>query len=472
MTNPQLPFKIEIIPENDSVTGRAGLPLVIDTMRAFGMPEIIKKYLNIRQRSGKYTENEMVEDFIMLLCAGGDCVADINILQADLGLCRLLGRGIASADTHFDFLYKFHEEKLIQEAKDARKPGEVAYIPKENEALTSLGKICEEFVREVVKSLKPKVATLDHDATIQEAHKQDALFHYKGGQGYQPSAILWAELNLALADEYRDGNVPAGMSNLQLIKRGFNALPPSVEYLFFRADSACYDESVLKWLANENRTNGPQGYIGFAISADMTVELKRICQKVQENSWQLFEDRGDEKVYWAEVEFTPGDWPKNAEPLRYIVMRIQKKQQTLFADGSDTKYLAIVSNREEEMDGAAIIKWHRQKAGTIELLHDVTKNELGASVPPSGKFGANAAWYRFCLLSFNVLTAMKLHALPEKMRKARPKRLRYLVLNLAGRIIYHAGQLILRMGQQAAEIADYVNARARLAALSCQTNSA
>jgi hypothetical protein len=105
-------------------------------------------------------------------------------------------------------------------------------------------------------------------------------------------------------------------------------------------------------------------------------------------------------------------------------------------------------------------------------MHDVTKNELGAGVPPSSKFGANAAWYRLSLLTLNVLVAMKLHALPEEMRTARPKRLRYTVLNIAGRISSHAGQLVLRIGEKAEKLAGYVEARARLAALHLQTSTA
>ena len=61
------------------------------------------------------------------------------------------------------------------------------------------------------------------------------------------------------------------------------------------------------------------------------------------------------------------------------------------------KYLAIVTNREGP--GAALVRWHWQKAGTIELVHDVTKNELKAAVPPCGRFGANAAWDRLSRLS-------------------------------------------------------------------------
>lgn len=459
--SPLLPFKLETIRSNDKLTGRAGLPLVLETLRAFGIDDALKRDLKVRKRASGYSELAMVENIALLLASGGDCVSDIKILKADDGLCRLLDRKLPSEDALFDFLYAFHSDDLIQKAKDARTPDQKAYIPAENEALQALGRINAEFARRIAKPLDCKQATLDHDATIQECHKREALPHYKGGRGYQPSAMVWAELGLALVDEYRDGNVPAGMSNLPLIQRGFAEIPQDLE-LFFRADSACYEEPVLKWLADPERDNGPQGTIGFAISADMTCDLKKVCKAVPDTEWKLFDDRVDETLDWAEVEFTPGDWPKNAWPLRYIAIRIRKKQGLLFASGFDSKCLAVVSNRDRTMDGEAIIRWHRKKAGTIELLHDVSKNELGAGVPPSGKFGADAAWYRMSLFTLNILTAMKLHALPEELKNARPKRLRNTVFTLAAKISTHADQLIVRIGEQAEKLAGLVAARAKL----------
>ena len=70
-----------------------------------------------------------------------------------------------------------------------------------------------------------------------------------------------------------------------------------------------------------------------------------------------------------------------------------------------------MSNRWD-VPAPALLRWHWQKAGTIELVHDITKNELGAAVPPCGRFGANAAWYRLSLLTYNVLSALKSLALP------------------------------------------------------------
>jgi hypothetical protein len=112
-----------------------------------------------------------------------------------------------------------------------------------------------------------------------------------------------------------------------------------------------------------------------------------------------------------------------------------------------------------------LIRWHWQKAGTIELVHDVTKNELGAAGPPCGRFGANAAWYRLSLLTYNVLSALKSLALPAPLSAARPKRLRFAVFTLAGRILTHAGRVVLRISAEADRLAGLVAARTRLRAL-------
>lgn len=458
-----LPYVVEVGGRADTLTGRAGLPLVVETLRALGLERVIEAEVRVRQRASGYPEAAKVEALVLLLAAGGDCLDDIAVLNADAGLCRLLGGPLPAADTLRQFLYAFHDATLIEAAQAQRAPTEVAYIPAENAALQGLGRVNVALVHGVAAQGKGRRATLDHDATIQESHKRQAQWHYKGGRGYQPAAIYWGEQDLVVADEYRDGNVPAAMDNLRLIQRGFASLPPTVTEYFFRADSACYDERVLKWLANGQRPEGPAGPIGFTISADMTGPLHARCAAVPEGEWTLVEERGDETVMGAEVEFTPGDWPKEAWPLRYLALRIRKKQGRLFAAGYDTKYLAVVTNRQGEL--AELVRWHWEKAGTIELVHDVTKNELGAAVPPCGRFGANAAWYRLSLLTYNVLSALKSLALPAPLSAARPKRLRFAVFTLAGRILTHAGGLVLRISAEAERLAGLVAARTRLGAL-------
>ena len=445
-----LPFVVKPEPDGQDVTGRAGLPLVVEAFRGHSGDKLVEQHLKLKLRKRGYSEVEFVEAFLLLQAAGGDHLDDFEVLREDGGLCRLLDRQLPSPDAGRGFLLRFHDEKLIKAAEQrAQQVGELSFVPEESKALAGLGQVHAGFMRSVADPTFGTVATLDHDATIIDSYKQEAKWHYKGGKGYQPVAVYWAEQGLVVADEFRDGNVPAGKNNLRLIQRAFLSLPEWVTELGFRADSACYEERVLQWLANPERKGGPKGKIGFTISADMSVELKAACERVlepdalgeeDEPRWEMLDDtRANETVEWAEIEFTPGNWPKDAKPLRYLVLRFKRRQGELFPSGERVKNLAVVTNRRGP--GDEIIRWHWKKAGTIEHVHDETKNGLGAGVLPCAEFGANAAWYRLTMLTFNVLVSIKRLTLPPEQQQVRAKRLRFLVFDLAAKITRHARYL-------------------------------
>ena len=460
--NGLLPYTIEIVEDADTVTAHAGLPLVLETMRKLGVSANLDAELGLRQRNNGATDSAKSESIVLLMAAGGDCISDIDVLRADKGLQRLVGTEFPTQEVLRTFLYGFHSDQLIAEAQRSRAPDEIAYIPAETSALQGLGRVNVALTHQVARHMKLTTATLDHDATIQESHKREALPHYKGGRGYQPSVLYWVEADQIICDEYRDGNVPAAMENLPCIQKGFSSLPAGITTHFLRGDSALYDQTVLKWLVNENRDHGPKGFIGFTISADMSKQLRAACVELPDNAWKLVEERANETVFAADVEFTPGDWPKDAKPLRYVAVKILGKQLDLNGEVR-LKYLAVVSNRRD-MEAADLLTWHWQKAGTIEHVHDVLKNELGCA-PPCGRFGANAAWFRFARLTYNVLSAMKQLALPPSMETARPKRLRFSLFSLAARITSHAGSLVMKIGRAAEQLADLAASRLRLAKL-------
>jgi hypothetical protein len=86
----------------------------------------------------------------------------------------------------------------------------VSYIAEESALLRALAQVNQEMVQEVGRRCPgKKIATIDLDATIIESYKREAQPTYQGGSGYQPMLTLWAEMNLALAEEFRDGNVQA-----------------------------------------------------------------------------------------------------------------------------------------------------------------------------------------------------------------------------------------------------------------------
>ena len=126
------------------------------------------------------------------------------------------------------------------------------------------------------------------------------------------------------------------------------------------------------------------------------------------------------------------------------------------------QHFAVVTNRPG--DGVALLRWHREKAGTVEHTHHVLKNELAAAALPSGTFGANVAWFRLNVLADNLLTALKRLTLPGDLRTARPKRLRFLLFNTVGKVIAHARRTLLRL-TGAVQHALLVGARHRIGAL-------
>jgi hypothetical protein len=444
-----LPFVFEQA-KRHGVTGRAGLPLVVETMRAMGVDEVAAEQLPEPRRDRGFAPEEKLEAIVTLIAAGGDRVEDVRVLAEDKGLEKLLGAPLPSPDALLDFLGQFHDPKCC----DDRPADKKAWVPPESKGLLALEAVNRQVVAQGAERSVTQ-ATIDHDGTIIEAHKREAKVAYEGTRGFQPLVAVWAEQQLIVSDEFRDGNVAGGEDPLSSVKRAFANLPPWVVERRFRADSAAYYTPLLKYLVNEK--------IGFAISADMSKELRARCVAVSAEQWVPLDTREREQVDIAEIEFTPGDWPREARPLRYIALRFTPLQSELF-DNRGVRYHAVVSNRED-LEAAQVVRWHRHKAGTIEQVHRVLKDELGAGVLPSGRFGANAAWFRINALTFNVLSVLRRRALPERYRDARPKRLRYELFTLAGELVVHQSQLSVRVPVSDERMQEIVQARGRLRAM-------
>jgi hypothetical protein len=67
------------------------------------------------------------------------------------------------------------------------------------------------------------------------------------------------------------------------------------------------------------------------------------------------------------------------------------------------------------------------------------------------------------VITHNVLTALKRIALPAELLGARPKRLRFLIFNTAGRLVHHARETVLRLAALGVRIATWREAMQLLA---------
>lgn len=456
----ELPFEYDWTPAEEVLTAYAGVPLLVRAARSFGVPASVQQHLRLKARQRGLDEATYVESFLVLNALGGDCLDDFDRLREDAGLAEMLGHVLPSPEAARKFLYQFHDESKIEQAQAELAVGQVSYIPAESAPLRALAQVNRDLVGTLGRRCADqRIATVDLDATIIASAKREAKPTYEGGTGYQSLLAVWAEMDLALVDQFRDGNVGANQALLPAVQRAFTALPETVAEYCFRADSACYDQSVLRWLRNRERESGPRGYIGFAVSARMSESLQAKIKLVPEAGWRPYREDSEVICECAELPWDPLERKAGEvlDEVRYLVIRVRRRQGTLFDDGVLTKHFAVVTNRFD-FDARRILQWHREKAGTIEALHDVLKNELAAGMLPCGRFGANAAWLRLALLTYNVLTGLKRVALKPDYLRARPKRLRFRIFCSPGKLIHHARQLLARIGRRAAELLEWSEA--------------
>ena len=108
--NARLPFEIDATIDPTLVTGRAGVPLVIELFRQLGVAAAVDAHVPIKQRQRGLPPTHLVESLIALWTSGGDRCQDLTTLREDHALATLLGYPLPAATTVRDFLDAFHVE--------------------------------------------------------------------------------------------------------------------------------------------------------------------------------------------------------------------------------------------------------------------------------------------------------------------------------------------------------------------------
>lgn len=481
MTRPFSAYQYEVEDKPGGMTALAGLPLFVEFAQRIGLRRLIAHHVHVRLGGQGWTDEQMIMAVMLLNVSGGDCVDDVRVLEGDKGFCRVFReiedcgrtaserralkrrwrkartRTFASPTVLREFLELFHDvdqEKLREPHK--------AFIPQPSELLFALVRLNAAFAAEVQRRSPQATATLDMDATLVETFKKAALYCYKKFKAYQPLNVFWAEQDLVLFSEFRDGNVPAHYDLLRPFQQALESVPAAVNTVYLRSDTAGYYVELLKYCAEGN--NERFGVIEFAIGADVTSAFRAAAQEVREKDWhRLYRvvdgKRKDTGQEWAEVCFVP-NWTavkKGGPVYRFLAIREALEQQPLFGMepqlslpfqtvnwGPVTyKVTGIVTNRD--LPGDELIWWYRARCGKSEEAHSIMKEDLAGGKLPSQLFGANAAWWQIMILAFNVSAAMKRLVLGESRQNHRMKAIRFHLINLPGRVLERGRRLFVRL---------------------------
>jgi len=158
---------------------------------------------------------------------------------------------------------------------------------------------------------------------------------YQGNTGYQPVVALWAKMDVIVAQQFRDGNLSAQKDPLSVAKQAYLALPEHIRERWFRGNSGCYEQELLRWLRHRNCAEGPGGFIGFAISARMSDALNERTRMSPEALWKPYREDADailectELFNYDPVEKRPDEeldavrylGDSRAQPARSVIRR-------------------------------------------------------------------------------------------------------------------------------------------------------
>jgi Transposase DDE domain group 1 len=429
--------KVEVRADGTGMSSRAGtalLPLVADRL---GLSDALGWALaETRERRSAHDPGRVFCDLAVMLADGGRCVSDLVAL--------------GSQPTLF---------------------GDVASVSTARRVLLSVGAAERDRLRAARAQARarawaagaaPEEVILDFDATPVTAHsdKELAAGHYKGGFGFNPLLVSCGRDVLAAI--LRPGNAGANNADdhLEVFELALEQLPSAAldGPILARSDSAGASHAF----ADACRETRVRFSFGYAIDA----RVREAILALSERAWRPAIDTDDEPRDGAWVAELTGRvsldaWPEGS---RLIVRRERPHPgaQLSFTDVDGHRFQCFITDQEGD-DLAILEARHRDHAIVEDRVREL--KSTGLSNLPFSAFEANQAWLEAALVAHDLTVWTQLLLFDGEHRVCEPKRLRYRLLHVAGRLTRHARQRTLHLPADWPWAAAIAQAFKRLAAL-------
>ena len=422
------------------MTAHGGLALLAEFNHGLGVCGLADRYLPGPGSNRGYAPSVFVDRLILMLQAGGRSLEDLRELRREAGLLRLLDReALPDPDTVGDWLRRMGDPQTGQAG------------------LIGLGQVRDALNARLLRRDGHTTYTLDADATLVAGEKRDAHWSYQGVRGYMPMLGFVFETPVCLVDEFREGNVSPGAGQLEFYRQCRARMPVGKRLARYRADSASYQAALINELEAD--------HVQWAITADQDVAVKAVIAGVPTEAWQEPEPGCGYQV--AEAVHTMN---ATKAAFRLIIKREERRQPDLFEEGTGPyAYHVVASNwGEKEKSAHAVLGWHNQR-GQAENFNKELKHGLGLAQLPCGDSWANAVFFRIGVLAYNLFIGFKRLACPSAWAPQTIATVRWKLVQVAGRIVRHAGQVVLRLVLDAEALACWCTIRQRCGALGVAT---
>ena len=407
------PVTVEVTSDGAGLVSHAGSVLFAQVADKLGLTNALSLRLaGLKQRRRGHDPGRVICDLAVMLADGGECVSDLGG-QRDQ---EALFGPVASNSTAFRVVDRVASTPGLLDALRAAHARARARFWKLHGAPTQL--------------------RIDVDATLVTAHseKEKAAGNYKGGYGFHPMQAYLDETREALGGVLRPGN--AGSNTAEdhkiVVDRALAQIPAeyieSLEILV-RADSAGATHGFVDYCR--------EGNMRFSVGYELTEQVRTAILQIPEEAWiPALDQDGTTRKNGEVCEITDmvdlSSWP---EGTRLIIRRERPHPgaQLSFTDHDGYRFQAILTD-QPDADVAVLECRHRQHAHVEDRIRD--DKDTGLSKFPFKAFALNEVWLEIVMLAHDLIVWTQALCLDGELAKAEPKRLRYRLLHVAGRLAF------------------------------------
>ena len=413
---------VEVTPDGAGLVSHAGSALLAQVADMLGFTKRLSLALAVlKQRRRGHDPGRVIRDLAVMLGDGGECVSDLGAVRDQ----EALFGPVASDSTAFRVIDRVASE-----------PGLL-------DALRSAHARARERFWELHGA--PERLTIDVDATLITAHseKENAAGNYKGGYGFHPLQAYADETREALGGLLRPGNAGANTAadHQAVLDLALAQIPAryieGIEILV-RADSAGATHGLIDYCREAN--------MRFSVGYELTEKVRAAILQIPEHAWVpalaqdgSVRDNGEVAEITDSVDLS--SWPQGS---RLIVRRERPHPgaQLSFTDHDGYRFQAILTDQPDD-DIAALECRHRQRAHVEDRIRD--DKDTGLAKFPFKEFALNEVWLEIVMLAHDLIVWAQALLLDGELAKAEPKRLRYRLLHVAGRLAFSARRAKLHL---------------------------
>ena len=405
------PVTVEVTSDGAGLVSHAGTALVAQVADKLGLTQALSLGLaGLKARRRGHDPGRVIGDLAVMLADGGECVSDLGAVREQDALFG----AVASDSTAFRVVDRI-----------ASTPGLVDAL-----------RVAHARARARFWELHgaPERLTLDVDATLITAHseKEKAAGNDKGGYGFHPLPVDLDETREALGGLLRPGNAGSDTADdhTAVLDRALAQIPAEhvagLEVLV-RADSAGATHGLLDYCR--------EGDMRFSVGYELTESVRAAILEILDDAWvPALDQDGSVRKNGEVCEITDmvdlSAWP---EGCRLIVRRERPHPgaQLSFTDHDGYRFQAILTDQPGE-DIAVLECRHRQHAHVEDRIRD--DKDTGLSKFPFKAFALNEVWLEIVALAHDLIVWTQALVLDGELANAEPKRVRYRLLHVAGRL--------------------------------------